>query len=82
VSTDDKDPSLNAGSSYFVEERAYKAYLAEQANCPQEVSTVCIGFPQWKLISVIEKQLRQSQRSQHGRYKSISWPCRYWGGDS
>jgi hypothetical protein len=40
VSSDDNDPSLNAGSSYFVEECAYKAYLAKQANLPQEVSIV------------------------------------------
>ncbi|KAG1729315.1 uncharacterized protein EDB91DRAFT_1239238 [Suillus paluster] len=37
VSSDQHDPSLNAVSSYFVEETQYKSYLAEQFTVPQEV---------------------------------------------
>lgn len=37
VSSDNVDPSLNAGSCYFVEENAYKQYLSERGCEPQEV---------------------------------------------
>jgi hypothetical protein len=37
VSSDNVDPSLNAGSCYFVEETAYKQYLSERGCEPQEV---------------------------------------------
>lgn len=39
VSSENVDPSLNAGWGYFVEEAAYKAYLADQAGVKQDVST-------------------------------------------
>ncbi|KAG1719215.1 hypothetical protein EDB19DRAFT_1648528, partial [Suillus lakei] len=42
VSSDDHDPSLLAGSAYFVEEHQYKTYLAEHIAVPQERST-CIS---------------------------------------
>lgn len=37
ISSDERDPSLNAGSAYFVEECEYKTYLAERVTVPQEV---------------------------------------------
>ncbi|KAG1846721.1 hypothetical protein C8R48DRAFT_750579 [Suillus tomentosus] len=42
VSSDDVDPSLNAGWSYFVEDTAYKQYLSERGCEPQEKST-CVS---------------------------------------
>ncbi|KAG2051169.1 hypothetical protein BDR06DRAFT_983690 [Suillus hirtellus] len=39
VSTDDADPSLSKGWSYFVEEADYKSYLAEHLGEAQEKST-------------------------------------------
>ncbi|KAG2093898.1 uncharacterized protein F5147DRAFT_747869 [Suillus discolor] len=42
VSSDKRDPSLNNGSSYFVEEKHYKSYLAERVTLPQERSA-CIS---------------------------------------
>ncbi|KAG2750180.1 hypothetical protein P692DRAFT_20874680 [Suillus brevipes Sb2] len=42
VSSDSVDPSLNAGSCYFVEETAYKQYLNERGCEPQEKST-CVS---------------------------------------
>ncbi|KAG2031785.1 hypothetical protein BDR03DRAFT_936229 [Suillus americanus] len=42
VSSENVDPSLNAGWGYFVEEAAYKAYLADQAGVKQDRST-CVS---------------------------------------
>ncbi|KAH7919292.1 hypothetical protein BV22DRAFT_1108120 [Leucogyrophana mollusca] len=42
TSSDTADPSLSNGWAFFVEEHAYKAYLAEYAQLPQEKST-CHG---------------------------------------
>ncbi|KAG1826541.1 hypothetical protein EV424DRAFT_1471591 [Suillus variegatus] len=42
VSSDNINPSLNAGWSYFVEEMAYKQYLSERGCEPQEKST-CVS---------------------------------------
>ncbi|KAG1892033.1 hypothetical protein F4604DRAFT_1875514 [Suillus subluteus] len=42
VSNDNVDPSLNAGSCYFVEETVYKQYLSERGCEPQEKST-CVS---------------------------------------
>ncbi|KAG1726126.1 hypothetical protein EDD22DRAFT_982820 [Suillus occidentalis] len=42
ISTDDRDPSLNSGWAYFVEERAYKDFLSERITEPQERST-CVS---------------------------------------
>ncbi|KAG1886227.1 hypothetical protein F4604DRAFT_1509274, partial [Suillus subluteus] len=42
VSSDNVDPSLNSGWAYFVEEAAYKAYLAHQAGIKQDCST-CVS---------------------------------------
>ncbi|KAG1784380.1 uncharacterized protein HD556DRAFT_1435459 [Suillus plorans] len=42
VSSDNVDPSLNAGSCYFVEENAYKQYLSERGCEPQEKSS-CVS---------------------------------------
>ncbi|KAH7920330.1 hypothetical protein BV22DRAFT_1133151 [Leucogyrophana mollusca] len=39
VSSEDADPSLGLGWACFVEEQAYKTYLAEYAHLPQEKST-------------------------------------------
>ncbi|KAG1894210.1 uncharacterized protein F5891DRAFT_1131024 [Suillus fuscotomentosus] len=39
VSLDNIDPNLNSGWAYFVEEAAYKSYLADQASVKQECST-------------------------------------------
>jgi hypothetical protein len=37
VSSNNVDPSLNAGTCYFVEETVYKQYLSERGCEPQEV---------------------------------------------
>ncbi|KAG1856534.1 hypothetical protein C8R48DRAFT_608216, partial [Suillus tomentosus] len=42
VSSDKMDPGFNAGWAYFVEEKAYKAYLSERANERQDRST-CVS---------------------------------------
>ncbi|KAH7906698.1 hypothetical protein BJ138DRAFT_1219360 [Hygrophoropsis aurantiaca] len=42
VSSDSVDPSLSRGWAYFVEEGAYKSYLRDRINDPQETST-CSG---------------------------------------
>jgi hypothetical protein len=42
VSSDTVDPSLNSGWAYFVEEAAYKSYLANQAGVKQDRST-CVS---------------------------------------
>ncbi|KAG1790740.1 hypothetical protein EV424DRAFT_1476101 [Suillus variegatus] len=42
VSSDNRDPSLNSGWAYFVEEAAYKSYLADQAGAKQDRST-CVS---------------------------------------
>ncbi|KAG1866481.1 hypothetical protein C8R48DRAFT_747671 [Suillus tomentosus] len=42
VSSDNRDPSLNSGWAYFVEEAAYKSYLADQAGTKQDRST-CVS---------------------------------------
>ncbi|KIK33966.1 hypothetical protein CY34DRAFT_98770, partial [Suillus luteus UH-Slu-Lm8-n1] len=42
ISTDDRDPSLNSGWAYFVEERAYKDFLSERTTERQERST-CVS---------------------------------------
>ncbi|KAG2110058.1 hypothetical protein BD769DRAFT_1630385 [Suillus cothurnatus] len=42
VSSNNVDPSLNAGSCYFVEETVYKQYLSERGCEPQEKST-CVS---------------------------------------
>ncbi|KAG1806398.1 uncharacterized protein HD556DRAFT_1428520 [Suillus plorans] len=42
VSSDERDPSLNAGSAYFVEGCEYKTYLAERIAVPQEWS-MCVS---------------------------------------
>ncbi|KAF8120414.1 hypothetical protein EV363DRAFT_1190282 [Boletus edulis] len=39
VSKDSVDPSLSKGWAYFVEETAYKDYLSNRSNIPQEKST-------------------------------------------
>ncbi|KAG2114604.1 uncharacterized protein F5147DRAFT_743818 [Suillus discolor] len=42
VSSDNVDPSLNSGWAYFIEEAAYKAYLAHQVGVKQDRST-CVS---------------------------------------
>ncbi|KAG1906246.1 uncharacterized protein F5891DRAFT_1125633 [Suillus fuscotomentosus] len=42
ISSDDRNPSLNSGWAYFVEERAYKQFLSEHSTERQERST-CVG---------------------------------------
>ncbi|KAG2093727.1 uncharacterized protein F5147DRAFT_747879 [Suillus discolor] len=42
VSSDNVDPSLNSGWAYFIEEAAYKAYLAHQVGVKQDRST-CVN---------------------------------------
>ncbi|KAG1817907.1 hypothetical protein EV424DRAFT_1472791 [Suillus variegatus] len=42
MSSDNVDPSLNAGWSYFVKDTAYKQYLSERGCEPQEKST-CVS---------------------------------------
>ncbi|KAG1888957.1 uncharacterized protein F5891DRAFT_1216956 [Suillus fuscotomentosus] len=42
VSSDNVDPSLNSGWAYFVEEVAYKSYLADQAGVKQDRS-MCVS---------------------------------------
>lgn len=46
ISSDDRDPSLNSGWAYFVEEHAYKKFLSERSTERQEVRILVI-CPVW-----------------------------------
>lgn len=41
ISSDARDPSLNEGWSFFVEETAYKAHLEKHWDQKQEVNRLC-----------------------------------------
>ncbi len=51
ASNDARDPSLNNGSSYFVQEGEYKAFLEQEDETPQEVST-CNNYDAVKSASI------------------------------
>lgn len=44
VSSNDRDPSLNSGWAYFVEEDAYKKFLSERSTERQEVCILFVLF--------------------------------------
>ena len=52
VSTDEKDPGLNRGFSYFVEETEYKQHLAAFSNLVKEEDSTCSNHDAVKLAQI------------------------------
>ncbi|KAF9492528.1 hypothetical protein BDN71DRAFT_1483780 [Pleurotus eryngii] len=52
ASNDARDPSLNAGSAYFVEEAKYKEFLCEKGNLNVAEASTCNNYDAVKLASI------------------------------
>ena len=57
VSSDERDPGLNEGWAYFVEDKAYRTHLASQWDMKQEVCTLKIDRSPSVLILPTEEYL-------------------------
>lgn len=52
ASSDARDPSLNRGCAYFVEERQYKDFLRDHAKTSVDEANTCNNYDAVKLASI------------------------------